>query len=77
MPVMVPELGASSPASMRSRVLFPQPLGPIKARNDPTATSSDSESTATTPLGNVRETFETRIVPVVADWVVGNRPVTW
>src|SRR6185503_15235222 len=38
--------GASKPASIRSRVVLPQPDGPSSAKNSPRAMSSDNRSTA-------------------------------
>src|ERR1700730_501470 len=37
-----PSSGGSSPPRTWSRVLLPQPLGPMKATNSPRATSSDT-----------------------------------
>src|SRR3954462_4743730 len=39
---------ASSPASIRSAVVFPEPDGPTSTMNSPSAISSDSERTAAT-----------------------------
>src|SRR5262245_59165106 len=44
---MLPELGASKPAIMRSVVVFPQPLGPRKDTNSPRATARSKFCTAT------------------------------
>src|SRR5580765_5941119 len=43
-----PRSGSSSPATMRSTVLLPQPDGPRSERNSPGAASSETSSTATT-----------------------------
>ena len=43
---MRPSSGVSKPASMRSSVVLPQPLGPNSAKNSPAAMSSESRSTA-------------------------------
>ena len=42
-----PSLGVSSPASMRSSVVLPQPDGPSSAKNSPSRMSSETLSTAT------------------------------
>ena len=42
----VPVVGLSSPARMRSSVVFPQPEGPTIARNSPVRISSDTSSSA-------------------------------
>ncbi len=41
-----PSSGVSKPASIRSSVVLPQPLGPSSAKNSPARISSDSRSTA-------------------------------
>src|ERR1700730_9175249 len=41
-----PSSGVSKPASIRSSVVLPQPLGPSSAKNSPARMSSDSRSTA-------------------------------
>ena len=43
---MRPSSGVSKPASMRSSVVLPQPLGPSSAKNSPALMSSESRSTA-------------------------------
>ncbi len=43
---MRPSSGVSKPASIRSSVVLPQPLGPSSAKNSPAAMSSESLSTA-------------------------------
>src|SRR6185503_18866626 len=45
---MVPAVCRSRPARMRSRVDFPQPLGPTMQRNSPAATRRSKRSMATT-----------------------------
>ena len=56
---IAPSVTSSSPAIMRSSVDFPQPEGPTRTRNSPSAISSEMSSTATTPpregLGDVLE----------------------
>src|SRR4051795_11336876 len=44
--VMLPDVGVSSPATMRRVVVFPQPEGPSRAKNDPVGTSRSSDCTA-------------------------------
>src|SRR6476659_2042329 len=44
--VMVPDVGVSRPATMRSVVVLPQPDGPRSAKNDPVGTSRSSDFTA-------------------------------
>src|SRR5690242_204939 len=43
---MVPEVGVSSPATMRRVVVLPQPEGPSRAKNEPVGTSRSRSSTA-------------------------------
>ena len=43
---MRPDVGSSSPATIRSVVDFPQPLGPTSTRNSPGFTSNVKSSTA-------------------------------
>jgi hypothetical protein len=45
---IVPEVGASSPATIRSAVVLPHPDGPTSTMNSPSATVWSSASTATT-----------------------------
>ncbi len=45
--VMSPPSGRSSPATSRSVVVLPQPLGPRRVNTSPRCTSSDARSTAT------------------------------
>src|SRR3954452_23750725 len=44
--VMLPELGVSRPATMRSVVVLPQPEGPSRAKNEPRGTSRSRSRTA-------------------------------
>src|SRR5919198_3787879 len=46
---MRPASGSSKPATMRSVVVLPHPLGPSSEKNSPSAISSDTSSTAFTP----------------------------
>ena len=45
---MLPPLGVSKPASMRSSVVLPQPDGPSSAKNSFSRMSSETPSTAAT-----------------------------
>src|SRR3954449_481630 len=47
--VIAPEVGVSSPATMRSVVVLPQPDGPSSAKKDPRGTSRSSSLTAVKP----------------------------
>src|SRR5580658_7597431 len=51
-----PPVDSSSPATMRSVVVFPQPEGPSRVTNSPASTRRSMPSTATNP-SNARETF--------------------
>src|SRR4051794_2473525 len=44
--VIVPELGSSRPATIRSVVVLPQPDGPSRAKNEPRGTSRSRSRTA-------------------------------
>ena len=44
---MRPDVTGSSPAIMRNVVVLPQPEGPTKVKNSPSAMVSDRSSTAT------------------------------
>src|SRR5919108_4543467 len=46
---MLPASGRSKPATIRSVVVLPHPLGPSSEKNSPSAISSDTSSTALTP----------------------------
>ena len=45
----VPEVMSSSPAIIRSALVLPQPEGPTKTTNSPSATSRSSSCTARVP----------------------------
>src|SRR2546423_14246055 len=60
---MAPELGSSSPATMRRTVDLPHPDGPRSTMNSPSPTSRLTLSTATVPSGN---TFVTSLSATVA-----------
>jgi hypothetical protein len=47
---IVPSEMSSSPATMRSAVVLPQPDGPTRTRNSPSPTSIDRSWTAWKPL---------------------------
>jgi hypothetical protein len=44
---MRPSVGVSNPASIRSRVVLPQPDGPSSEKNSPSSMDSETLSTAT------------------------------
>src|SRR6476469_3192839 len=44
--VIVPEVGVSRPATIRSVVVLPQPDGPSRAKKEPVGTSRSSDFTA-------------------------------
>src|SRR4051794_15629768 len=44
--VIVPEVGVSRPATIRSVVVLPQPDGPSRAKKEPRGTSRSSDRTA-------------------------------
>ena len=44
-----PEVGVSNPASIRRRVVLPQPEGPRRAKSSPSGISRSTESTAGSP----------------------------
>ena len=44
--MIVPEVGVSRPATIRSVVVLPHPEGPSSAKNDPLGTSRSSDFTA-------------------------------
>src|SRR4029450_12263986 len=48
---MIPDVGISRPASVMSKVLLPQPLGPMITRNSPCYTRRLTVSRATTSRG--------------------------
>src|SRR5580704_12542744 len=58
---MVPELTSSSPATIRSAVVLPQPDGPTSTSSSPSATSRSSALTAVVPSGNCLETASSTI----------------
>ena len=57
---MLPEVGSSSPAIMRSVVVLPQPDGPSMTKNSPSATVKFESCTAT-KSPNALCRFSTRI----------------
>src|SRR5215467_7031896 len=48
---IAPEVGSSSPAIIRRAVVFPQPDGPTRTMNSPSAMVQVSASTAVVPFG--------------------------
>src|SRR6266542_2327314 len=56
-----PAVASSSPAIIRSRVVFPHPDGPTKTMNSPSSTPRSTLSTATTPPEKCFETCSSRM----------------
>src|SRR3954470_20040085 len=56
-----PDDASSSPASIRSAVDFPEPDGPTRIVNSPSATDRSSPSTARVPSGKTLETSSNAI----------------
>ena len=51
-PILIePDVTSSSPATMRSAVVLPQPDGPTKIMNSPSSTVRFISSTASVPFG--------------------------
>src|SRR5947207_208995 len=48
---IAPEVGSSSPATIRSAVVFPHPEGPTRTMNSPSAMVQVREETAVVPFG--------------------------
>ena len=48
--LIVPDVIRSSPATIRSAVVLPQPEGPTSTTNSPSATSRSRASSALTPV---------------------------
>mmetsp|Transcript_26811 Transcript_26811/g.71857 ORF Transcript_26811/g.71857 Transcript_26811/m.71857 type:complete len:298 (-) Transcript_26811:498-1391(-) len=59
-----PEVGRSEPASRLRSVVFPQPLGPIRAVTWLCRSSPETSVSSDVPLGNVKPTSENWISPV-------------
>src|SRR5438874_11796693 len=70
--LMVPAVGFSRPAIILSAVVFPQPEEPTRIMNSPSATSSDSSSTAVVPPGNALLTAS-RVTPGMSLLYPGER----
>src|SRR3954462_12482445 len=63
---MSPEVGASSPAIMRSRVVLPEPDGPRNTRNSPSSVTRSTSFTA--PSVPCLKTLVTARVSTIAMW---------
>src|SRR6476620_4660243 len=63
-----PEVGVSSPATMRRVVVLPHPEGPSSAKNDPAGTSRSSDLTAANSLVRLRSRRPSNV------WSDGTRP---
>lgn len=48
-----PDVGSSRPATMRSKVVFPQPEGPTMTRRAPWSTTRSTSRTAQVPSGKI------------------------
>jgi hypothetical protein len=71
---IVPSVGSSRPAIIRSAVLFPHPDGPSSTRNSWSLISSVRSSTATTsPKRLVTPSNATRLIPCTPPVVCGER----
>lgn len=67
---IAPTEGVSSPARMRSSVVFPQPLGPTMQRNSPSATNMSIVSSALTGAGRTSNVLASpRIAIPARAWV--------
>jgi hypothetical protein len=67
-----PASGASKPAIMRSVVVLPQPDGPRREKNSPSAMASDTSSTARAAPA---KTLVTRSSAMAASGIGGHRGV--
>src|SRR5215218_6726483 len=67
-----PDVASSSPAVMRSTVVFPEPDGPTTTMNSPSSISRSRSSTATVPPGN---TFLSSWYSILATSLPPARPV--
>jgi len=68
---IAPEVGSSSPATIRRAVVFPQPDGPTRTMNSPSVMVQVSASTAVVPVGKTfvtswNETSDTIRTPRVS-----------
>ena len=61
--VMVPEVGTSSPATIRSVVVLPHPDGPSSAKKEPAGTVRSSASTAANSPISLREAGQVEVGP--------------
>ncbi len=58
-----PDVGARSPAAIRSNVVLPAPLAPTRATTAPSPTRNDTSSSSTRPSGSVQPTALTSRCP--------------
>src|SRR4051812_3682716 len=63
-----PVVGSSNPATRRSRVVFPHPLGPTTATHSPAATASVTSLTAWTPPGYTFVTPSSRMSRIAVEY---------
>ena len=62
---MLPEVGSSSPATMRSVVVLPHPDGPSRAKNEPWGTTRSRSSTAVKEPNDLVTEVSVRLSPIV------------
>src|SRR5262245_29730057 len=67
-----PAVASSSPAAIRSTVVFPEPDGPTSTMNSPSMISRSSESTAFVPPGNVFVSCR-KSIPAISRLSLGRR----
>src|SRR3990172_13041182 len=66
----VPRVGASSPATMRSSVDFPQPEGPTTTRRSPSCNRSVTSASAVGPSGKTLSTRSSSTVAIGVESVL-------
>src|SRR5581483_10491201 len=70
-----PDVASSRPPTIRSTVVLPEPDGPTRTRNSPSATSRSSAETATAPPGNSLVT-PAKTIPATCGSVTTRYPAT-
>ena len=74
---MRPRVGRSSPATIRSVVVLPQPDGPSSAKNEPRGTVSVTSSTATNEPNTLVTPSSRRSRPAESARPIGYAPITF
>ena len=74
---MVPSVGSSSPATIRSVVVLPQPDGPSSAKNDPDGMVRDRSSTATKVAEALRDPVQPQVLARGAGLARHQLPITF